>query len=159
MTPSIVLHLLDVSQGHPLQSWTFQGEGPISIGRATANDVVLADPFVSRTHARLERGADGWHVVALSDQQVLCGGQRHRQLALEDGAVFQLGPHGCRIRFCLATEGAGNRATMAFDSATMPVFQVDTQRLEKEVNDIASGDYFLRLQQAAEALRRRRGNR
>jgi adenylate cyclase len=42
----------------------------LTIGRAPDNDVVVNRQYVSRHHARLRRGGDGWHVVDLGSK---CG--------------------------------------------------------------------------------------
>lgn len=42
-----------------------------SIGRALNNDIVLMDPTVSRDHARLLLGRDGWHIVNLTAKNVV----------------------------------------------------------------------------------------
>jgi RsiW-degrading membrane proteinase PrsW (M82 family) len=42
-----------------------------SIGRALNNDIVLMDPTVSRDHARLLLGQDGWHIVNLTAKNVV----------------------------------------------------------------------------------------
>lgn len=156
MTQSIVLQLLDPAQHRPLQVWTFPGTGPVTIGRADENDVVLADPFVSRTHARLEMIAGSWRVISLSSQQLLCDGKKLTELPLEDGMVFRLGARGCVMRFSGQHESEQNRSTMIFDADRMPVFQLDAQQLEREVAEISSGDYFRELQQAAQRIRQRR---
>ncbi|MDQ4029045.1 MAG: DUF3662 domain-containing protein [Actinomycetota bacterium] len=38
---------------------------PVTIGRLSTNDVVLADSNVSRRHAELRRSGEGWHLVDL----------------------------------------------------------------------------------------------
>jgi RsiW-degrading membrane proteinase PrsW (M82 family) len=42
-----------------------------SIGRALNNDIILMDPTVSRDHARLLLGQDGWHIVNLTAENVV----------------------------------------------------------------------------------------
>jgi len=42
-----------------------------SIGRALNNDIVLMDPTVSRDHARLLLGQDGWHIVNLTAKNIV----------------------------------------------------------------------------------------
>ncbi|MBV9706675.1 MAG: PrsW family intramembrane metalloprotease [Chloroflexi bacterium] len=42
-----------------------------SIGRALSNDIILLDPTVSREHARLVLGDDGWHIINLTLQNVV----------------------------------------------------------------------------------------
>ncbi|HZU66100.1 MAG TPA: PrsW family glutamic-type intramembrane protease [Ktedonobacteraceae bacterium] len=42
-----------------------------AIGRALHNDVILMDPTVSREHARLILDQSGWHIVNLTEQNVV----------------------------------------------------------------------------------------
>ncbi|MGE0606659.1 MAG: FHA domain-containing protein [Pirellulales bacterium] len=155
MNNNISLELLDAAHDRPLQSWSFSNAGPITIGRAVNNDLVVSDPFVSRSHARLEHSVAGWRVVSLSEQLLLCDGQRLRDISLTDGQVFQLGPRGCALRFSVSQKGRGNQSTLTFDPATMPIFKLDTEKLQREVSEISSGTYFRELQQVAQRLRQR----
>src|SRR3989442_10422982 len=41
------------------------------IGRALNNDIILLDPTVSREHARLVFDDDGWHIVNLTERNVV----------------------------------------------------------------------------------------
>jgi predicted component of type VI protein secretion system len=147
MSHSIVVELLDPAQGHPLHSWAFEGRSSITIGRAGENDVVISDPFVSRTHVRLEAADGAWRAVSLSSQQLSLDGQRLEQFELSPGTVFRLGPNGCFLRFNLAREAAETRRTMEFDSALMPIFNLDKATLQREVGEVASSAYFQQLQQ------------
>lgn len=42
-----------------------------TIGRALNNDIILMDPTVSREHARLVFDDDGWHIVNLTERNVV----------------------------------------------------------------------------------------
>ncbi len=42
-----------------------------TIGRALSNDIILMDPTVSREHARLVLDEHGWHVVNLTEQNIV----------------------------------------------------------------------------------------
>src|SRR5919205_2846854 len=42
-----------------------------TIGRALSNDIILMDPTVSREHARLMVDEHGWHVVNLTEQNIV----------------------------------------------------------------------------------------
>ncbi len=42
-----------------------------TIGRALSNDIILMDPTVSREHARLVLDEQGWHVVNLTEQNIV----------------------------------------------------------------------------------------
>lgn len=46
-------------------------ERETTIGRALNNDIILMDPTVSREHARLVFDDDGWHIVNLTERNVV----------------------------------------------------------------------------------------
>jgi hypothetical protein len=56
------LRLLPIEPGIPHVSLRSR---PVTVGRADDNDLVLANPEVSRHHARLEPGSDGWSAIDL----------------------------------------------------------------------------------------------
>jgi len=70
----------------------------IVIGRSPANDIVLADPSVSRRHARVERLAQGFEVVDLgSVNGVTVNGVKVARCILKSGDVFGIGDSSFRI--------------------------------------------------------------
>ena len=70
----------------------------IVIGRATANDVVLADPSVSRRHARVERGVHGCEIIDLgSANGVTVNGIKVARCSLKSGDVFGIGDSSFRF--------------------------------------------------------------
>ena len=59
---------------------------PVTIGRLSNNDVVLADPNVSRRHAELRRSGEDWVLVDLdSTNGTLVNGKLAKEHALADG--------------------------------------------------------------------------
>jgi len=56
------LRLLPIEPGVPHLSLRSR---PVTVGRADDNDLVLADPEVSRHHARLEPDGQGWRAIDL----------------------------------------------------------------------------------------------
>jgi hypothetical protein len=56
------LRLLPIDPGVPHASLQ---SGPVTVGRADDNDLVLVDPEISRHHARLEPDGQGWRAVDL----------------------------------------------------------------------------------------------
>jgi hypothetical protein len=61
-------------------------DGPLTVGRATENDLVLRDAEVSRFHARIAPAAGEWQVVDLgSTNGTWVNGERVRQAALRPG--------------------------------------------------------------------------
>jgi pSer/pThr/pTyr-binding forkhead associated (FHA) protein len=70
----------------------------IAIGRATANDVVLADPSVSRRHARVERSVQGCEIIDLgSANGVTVNGIKVARYTLKPGDVFGIGDSSLRF--------------------------------------------------------------
>lgn len=154
--PNVVLHLLDSDQGRPLQSWSFADRETITLGRADDNDVVIADPYVSRAHAYLKVENGGWKLTSISRQRVVHQGQPWDEMAMRDGMVFRLGPNGCYLRFGDSSPTQTNTKTISFEPTLMPVFQLDREKMEHEVNQITGANYFKQLKDAARQLREQR---
>ncbi len=67
--------------------------GRLSFGRSEENEVVLADPSISRKHATVERVADGFLVTDLHSRAgSLANGRRFEQHRLVIGDQLQMGP-------------------------------------------------------------------
>jgi pSer/pThr/pTyr-binding forkhead associated (FHA) protein len=65
---------------------------PVTIGRLSTNDVVLADPNVSRRHAELRREDTGWLLVDLgSTNGTLVNGKLAKEHTLSDGDRIAFG--------------------------------------------------------------------
>jgi adenylate cyclase len=70
----------------------------IPIGRGLDNRLVLADPSVSRSHAVIRRGGDGWTVQDLgSTNGITVNGQAVAQAALAPGDVLRVGTVDVRV--------------------------------------------------------------
>lgn len=76
------------------------GDEQLTIGRSSGNDLVLADPEVSRRHVRIVRRADGFAVEDTgSTNGTFVNGQRITHLTLlQDGDAIDLGDT-VRLRF------------------------------------------------------------
>jgi Protein of unknown function (DUF3662)/FHA domain len=65
---------------------------PVTIGRLSTNDVVLADSNVSRRHAELRRNSTGWVLVDLgSTNGSLVNGKLAKEHELKDGDRLSIG--------------------------------------------------------------------
>lgn len=94
----------------------------LTIGRSAGNDLVLADPEVSRRHIRIVRRADGFAVEDTgSTNGTFVNGQRITHLTLlQDGDTIDLGDT-VRLRYLSASEPAPpNDAGPAQDTAEKP---------------------------------------
>lgn len=65
---------------------------PVKIGRLSTNDVVLADPNVSRSHAELRRAGEAWVLADLgSTNGTLVNGKLAKEHTLNDGDKIAFG--------------------------------------------------------------------
>lgn len=97
----ITLNLLHPLQSIPIQSWTFEDESVISIGRATDNQVILYSAVVSRHHVELRRRGSTWEVVNLGANGTYLDGKRISEASIADGALIRLARSGPQIQIHL----------------------------------------------------------
>lgn len=94
----ITLTLLHPLQPVAVQSWTFNDEPSIKIGRATNNEVVLYSAVVSRHHVEIRKsGVNEWEVINLGSNGTYIDGERVEQTKAKDGLVFRLAKSGPKI--------------------------------------------------------------
>ncbi|HTQ39774.1 MAG TPA: FHA domain-containing protein [Pirellulales bacterium] len=151
------IHLMDSALGRPIRSWQFSGQPLISIGRADDRDVQISDPYVSRNHAELRNQCGQWSLVSLGRHGVIVQGETIAEIPIQGETTFRLGSSGPTLRFDPRAPHADNRMTMMFDSTVGEnMFELDHSKLQREVAEIADGDYFLELQRRAQQLRQQR---
>ena len=151
------MQLLDPTVGSPIKSWRFSGQSVISIGRMDDCAVEVLDPHVSRLHATLALCDGNWVLTAVGRNGVLVGGQPISEMTMQKETTFRLGPLGPNLRFNLVVEAKNDfLQTLCFDPDSMPFFQLDQSKLQDEVTEIASEDFFQTLQKKAKDLRRQR---
>jgi RsiW-degrading membrane proteinase PrsW (M82 family) len=81
------------------QRYSFERGRTIRIGRSADNDVVVSDPTVSRQHAELAWGPDGWVFEGLGRAGTfLRGGAVTRLLVAEPVELSLASPHGPVVR-------------------------------------------------------------
>lgn len=100
----ITLTLLHPVQATPVQSWTFENENVIRIGRAVDNHVVLYSAVVSRHHVELRRNGLQWEVVNLGTNGTYLDGKRIQQATLMDGGILRLARSGPNIQIRLGSD-------------------------------------------------------
>ena len=94
----ITLTLLHPLQSVAVQSWEFNDEPSIRIGRATDNEVVLYSAVVSRHHVEIRKsGADEWEVVNVGSNGTYIDGERVEQTKALDGMIVRLAKSGPKI--------------------------------------------------------------
>ncbi len=152
----IALDLLDSAQGHPVQTWKFDGEVILRIGRADDVQVTIVDPRVSRLHAELELRPLGWILLSRGRNGVLVDGAPVMEHLLHDKQTFQLGPSGPVLRFRENLQPIVNTTTIdGSDNSLFERLQIDLGKKNEEVKEITSGLLFKQLKERADAMRRK----
>ena len=100
----ITLTLLHPLQSVPVQSWPFENESLIRIGRSTDNEVILYSAVVSRHHVELRRNNSGWVIVSLGANGTYIDGKRITQMPVEDGMIVRLASSGPQIQIRIEGE-------------------------------------------------------
>jgi pSer/pThr/pTyr-binding forkhead associated (FHA) protein len=155
---AVALQLLDSVLGHPTQVWVFESQQIIQIGRLEVNDVVIADPLVSRYHAVLVRNEGQWEIVTLGRHGVTLDGRRVETTApLGATSLIRLGANGPLFEFRQAyVAQASAHPTIEMDFSLLANLQIDEDRRQKEVDDIVETEAFKTLQRHVLELRQRR---
>ena len=100
----ITLTLLHPLQAVPVQSWPFENESLIRIGRSTDNEVILYSAVVSRHHVELRRNNSGWVIVSLGANGTYLDGKRTTHMPVEDGMIVRLASSGPQIQIRIEGE-------------------------------------------------------
>lgn len=94
----ITIILLHPSQNIPLQTWSFDQEESISIGRSIENDIVVYSAVVSRYHVQFKRNGDQWECVNVGANGTFVDGEKITEVGLEDGMIIRLADTGPKIQ-------------------------------------------------------------
>lgn len=100
-------------QSIPVQSWTFEQESTIRIGRSTDNHVILYSAVVSRHHVEIRKIDSGWEIVNLGANGTYLDGRRINQVPVNDGVIIRLARSGPNVQIHLTPQSAeASRSTM-----------------------------------------------
>ncbi len=97
----ITLILQHPLQSIPIQSWSFDDEAVIRMGRSTDNDVVLYSAVVSRQHIELRRRGTKWEIINLGTNGTYVDGKLIVEAPVIDGMVIHLARSGPKIQIRL----------------------------------------------------------
>ncbi|MEB3291889.1 MAG: protein kinase [Synechococcales bacterium] len=116
----LTLTLLHPVQATPVQSWSFEHDSVIRIGRSMENQVVLYSAVVSRHHVELRRGAVGWELVSIGANGTYVQGKRITRAALQDGLVFRLARSGPNLQVNFPDNATSESVANPMDAAPSP---------------------------------------
>lgn len=125
----ITLTLLHPLQSVAVQSWTFNNESSIKIGRATNNEVILYSAVVSRNHVEIRKSGQEWEVVNLGANGTYIDGKRVEQTKAVDGMIIRLATSGPKISIKIESESASK------DQSNYSEDQAPTRRQPKKSKD------------------------
>jgi len=94
----ITLTLLHPLQSVPVQSWCFESEPVVRIGRSNDNDVIIYSAVVSRHHVELWNHANGWEIINFGANGTYVDDRPIAQVSVVDGMTIRLGNSGPKIR-------------------------------------------------------------
>lgn len=106
----ITLTLLHPLQSVPVQSWSFENQAVIKIGRSTDNNVVLYSAVVSRHHVEVRRVGSTWEVANTGSNGTYVDGKRITKLKVTDGMVIRLASSGPKIQIKVDAPEVSNGA-------------------------------------------------
>lgn len=152
----VIVQLLDPTYRRPIKTWKFIDRSSLTIGRGDGLDVEISDAYVSRVHAELLLRDDQWVLVSRGRNGVVVGSQTITELPVASEVTFRLGSAGPVLRFNSGTDTEENSATLCFTADTLPIALVNEAKLQEDVAQITSDDYFQKLQQKVKELRRQR---
>ncbi|MEG4488735.1 FHA domain-containing protein [Microcoleus sp. D2_18a_B4] len=98
----ITLTLLHPIQSVPVQSWCFESEPVVRIGRSNDNDVIIYSAVVSRHHVELWNHAQGWEIINFGANGTYVDDRPIAQVSVVDGMTIRLGNSGPKIRIRVA---------------------------------------------------------
>jgi pSer/pThr/pTyr-binding forkhead associated (FHA) protein len=131
----------------------------VTIGRDESNDVVIANPQVSRLHATLSHSDGSWSLISIGRHGTVVGDRLISEFELRHQTVFQLGAGGPMLRFDLGpAEQRGGATLDNIDPDTISMLAVDESRKQHEVDLIAGNDLFRELQERSRQMRKATGN-
>lgn len=99
----ITLTLLHPTQSVAVQSWAFEAESVVRIGRSNDNDVIIYSAVVSRHHVELWNNPSGWEIINFGANGTYVENQLITQMPVIDGMVIRLGNSGPKLRIRVTT--------------------------------------------------------
>lgn len=102
----ITLTLLHPTQSVSVQTWSFESETVVRIGRATDNDVIIYSAVVSRHHVELWNNPSGWEIINFGANGTFVDDKPITQIPIVDGMIIRLGNSGPKIQLQMGVKNA-----------------------------------------------------
>ena len=97
----ITLNLLHPIESIPIQTWKFNSEPVIRIGRSGDNDVILYSSVVSRYHVELHRHSQHWEIVNIGTNGTYINDQQVDSECVQNGVIIRLAAAGPKLQILL----------------------------------------------------------
>jgi len=97
----ITLNLLHPIEAVPIQTWKFESESLIRIGRSGDNNVILYSSVVSRYHVELHRQPLYWEVMNIGANGTFVEEQQIDKVRIHNGMVIRLAGTGPKLQILL----------------------------------------------------------
>jgi pSer/pThr/pTyr-binding forkhead associated (FHA) protein len=114
----ITLNLLHPIEATPIQTWKFESEPVIRIGRSGDNDVILYSSVVSRYHVELHRHSLYWEIVNIGTNGTYINDQQIDKERIQDGMTIRLATTGPKLQILL--DGSESMTPLPRDAVTKP---------------------------------------
>ena len=97
----ITINLLHPIESVPIQTWKFESETLIRIGRSGDNHVILYSSVVSRYHVELHRQPLCWEVMNIGANGTFVEEQQIDKVRIHNGMVIRLAGTGPKLQILL----------------------------------------------------------
>jgi pSer/pThr/pTyr-binding forkhead associated (FHA) protein len=97
----ITLNLLHPIESIPIQTWKFNSEPLIRIGRSGDNDVILYSSVVSRYHVELYHHFQYWEIVNIGANGTYINDRQIDSERVQDGMIIRLATAGPKLQILL----------------------------------------------------------
>lgn len=114
----ITLNLLHPIESTPIQTWKFDSEPVIRIGRSGDNDVILYSSVVSRYHVELHRHSLYWEIVNIGANGTYINDQQIDKERVQNGVTIRLATTGPKLQILL--DRVESMSPSSHDAATSP---------------------------------------
>lgn len=120
----------------PVQSWSFERDQIVRIGRSTDNQVVLYSAVVSRHHVEIRRISDAWEVVNLGTNGTYLDGKRITQAQVIDGLIIRLARSGPYIQIRLGPAAIKDALALSADRTVTE--QITAPLTSRQTGEVSS---------------------